>query len=128
LLREKLVASAAKRLVIIADGEKLVDWLGTRAPIPVEATQFGWELTAERIRAEGATATRRQAADGSAYLTDGGNFIIDSKFDPIPDARALQARLLNIVGVVETGLFIGMAEQALVAGGEGVSRFTPHAN
>jgi ribose 5-phosphate isomerase A len=126
LLREKLVASATKRLVIIADGEKLVDWLGTRAPIPVEVTQFGWELTAERIRAEGAAVARRQAADGSPYLTDGGNFILDSKFPPIPDAKGLQTRLLNIVGVVETGLFIGMAEQALVAGGEGVTRFTPH--
>ena len=128
LLREKMVASAARRLVIIADGEKLVDWLGTRAPIPVEITQFGWELTAERVRAEGAEITRRQAADGTPYLTDGGNFILDASFAPIADAAALQRRLLQIVGVIETGIFVGMAEMALVASSEGVTRFTPHSN
>jgi ribose 5-phosphate isomerase A len=125
LLREKMVASAAKRFVIIADGEKLVDWLGTRAPIPVEVTQFGWELTADRVRAEGADVTRRQTATGEPYLTDGGNFILDARFTPIADAASLQRRLLQIVGVIETGLFVGMAEMALVASSEGVTRFTP---
>jgi ribose 5-phosphate isomerase A len=125
LLREKIVASAAKRFVIIADDTKLVDRLGTRAPIPIEVTKFGWELAAERIRATGAEVTQRQAAPGQPYLTDGGNFIIDAKFAPIPDAAALEAKLLAIVGVVETGLFIGMAEQALVASAGGIERFVP---
>jgi ribose 5-phosphate isomerase A len=125
LLREKIVASSAKRFVIIADDSKLVDWLGSHAPIPIEVTQFGWELTAERLRGEGAQITQRQTAQGTPYLTDGGNFILDAKFEPIADAAALERRLLRIVGVVETGLFIGMAEQALVASPEGVTRYTP---
>jgi ribose 5-phosphate isomerase A len=125
LLREKMVASAARRLVIIADGEKLVDWLGTRAPIPIEVTQFGWELTADRVRREGGEVTRRQTAEGMPYLTDGGNYILDARFTPIADAAALQRRLLQIVGVIETGLFVGMAEMALVANQDGVTRFLP---
>jgi ribose 5-phosphate isomerase A len=125
LLREKIVASAAKRFVIIADDSKLVDWLGSHAPIPIEVTQFGWELTADRLRHEGAQITQRQTAQRTPYLTDGGNFILDAKFEPIPDAAALERRLLRIVGVVETGLFIGMAEQALVASAQGVTRYAP---
>jgi ribose 5-phosphate isomerase A len=125
LLREKIVASAAKRFVIIADDSKLVDWLGTKAPIPIEVTRFGWELAFERITYEGATVTQRQTPQGEPYLTDGGNFILDAKFEPIADAAALERRLLRIVGVVETGLFIGMAEQALVASATGITRYTP---
>ena len=127
LLREKMVAGAANRFVIIADDSKLVDWLGSRCPVPVEVTKFGWELTAERIRAIGADVQRRQAPDGSPYETDGGNYIIDAKFEPIADATATERALLRIVGVVETGLFIGMAEQALVASASGIARFTPRA-
>jgi ribose 5-phosphate isomerase A len=126
LLREKIVASAAKRFVIIADDSKMVDWLGSKAPIPIEVTRFGWELSAERIRAEGAEVTQRQA-NGEPYLTDGGNFILDAKFEPIADAVALERKLLRIVGVVETGLFIGMAEQALVASSGGITRYVPKA-
>jgi ribose 5-phosphate isomerase A len=125
LLREKIVACAAKRFIIIADGEKLVDWLGTRAPIPIEVTPFGWELTADRIREEGADVIRRQTTNGDPYHTDGGNYILDARFTPIADAASLQRRLLQIVGVIETGLFVGMAEMALVASSEGVTRFTP---
>lgn len=125
LLREKIVASAAARLIIIADGSKLVDHLGTRAPIPVEVTCFGHELTARRLRAAGAEVTRRGGANGAPYLTDGGNFILDAHFPPIPDAAALQDRLKSITGVIETGLFPGMAEAALVATEQGVTRLTP---
>jgi ribose 5-phosphate isomerase A len=127
LLREKIVASAAKRFVIIADDSKLVDWLGSKAPIPIEVTRFGWELAFERITNEGAEVTQRQTPQGEPYLTDGGNFILDAKFEPIADAAALERRLLRIVGVVETGLFIGMAEQALVASPGGITRYTPRA-
>ena len=122
LLREKIVASAAKRFVIIADGEKLVDWLGTRCPIPIEVTRFAWELTASRVAAQGATADRR-ATNGEPYVTDGGNFILDAHFPPIPDAAALDRALRQIPGVVETGLFPGMAEMALVADEGGVRTY-----
>jgi ribose 5-phosphate isomerase A len=124
LLREKIVASAAARFVIIADAEKMVDRLGSRCPIPVEVTQFAWELTAARLRDAGAEVTRREAA-GAPYVTDGGNFILDAQFAPIADAGALNRRLRAFPGVVETGLFPAMAEQALVADGEGVTIYRP---
>ena len=123
LLREKLVASAAKRLIIIADGQKLVDWLGTTAPVPVEVTPFAWELTSSRLAAMASSVMRREQPDGRPYFTDGGNYILDCGFGAIADATVTDRKLREIVGVVETGLFIGMAEMALVAGAEGVSRF-----
>jgi len=125
LFREKIVASAAKKLVIIADSEKLVDWLGTKSPVPVEVTRFGWELTRFRLEKLAETATRRTQADGEAYLTDGGNYIIDCAFAPIANAAELNRHLLSIVGVVETGLFVNMAQLALVADGNGITRYTP---
>jgi ribose 5-phosphate isomerase A len=125
LLREKIVASASKRLVIIADGGKLVDWLGTTAPVPVEVTQFGWQATREKLRATGATVNQRMTSHGDPYLTDGGNFILDARYDAIADAAALNDDIRHIVGVVETGLFPGMAEMALIADDHGVSRFFP---
>lgn len=126
LLREKLVASAAKRLVIIADSEKLVDWLGTKSPVPVEVTPFAWQLTARRLAGLAETIQRREVTGGGApYVTDGGNYIVDCGFGAIADAAVLDRRLREIVGVVETGLFVKMAEMALVAGTEGVTRFLP---
>ncbi len=123
LLREKLVASAAKRLIIIADSAKLVDWLGTTAPVPVEVTPFAWELTHARLADLAGSVVRRAQPDGAPYLTDGGNYILDCGFGAIADAARTDRQVREIVGVVETGLFIGMAEMALVAGAEGVSRF-----
>ena len=125
LLREKIVASASKRLVIIADDSKLVDFLGSKTPVPVEVTRFGWEATRAHLRATGAALSQRMAGNGEPYITDGGNYILDAAFDSIADGRKLNGALRDIVGVVETGLFIGMAELALVAGDEGVMRFTP---
>jgi ribose 5-phosphate isomerase A len=125
LFREKIVASAAKRLVIIADAEKLVDWLGSKTAVPVEVTRFGWELTQSRLVSLAETAERRAGTDGEPYVTDGGNYIMDCRFAPIADAADLNRRLLNVVGVVETGLFVGMAQLALVADAHGVTRYTP---
>jgi ribose 5-phosphate isomerase A len=125
LLREKIVASAAERLVIIADASKLVDWLGMSVPVPVEVTRFGWELTQHRLRGEGAEVTRRATSDGEAYVTDGGNYILDAKFEPIAEPGALNRRLLQFPGVVETGLFVGMTAMALVADTNGVTKYLP---
>ncbi len=125
LLREKIVASAARRFVIIADEAKMVDWLGTICAIPVEVTCFGWELTQARLADEGGETVRRQGQDGAPYLTDGGNYILDARFAPIADAGALQRKLRGIPGVVETGLFPGMAEMTLVAGSSGITTYRP---
>jgi ribose 5-phosphate isomerase A len=122
LLREKIVASAAKRFVIIADDAKLVNSLGELCPVPVEVTPFGWELTCERLGDIAKSAVRRKAPDGTPYITDGGNFIIDCTLHQPSDPAGIHARMTGIVGVIETGFFIGMAEQALIAGAGGVFR------
>lgn len=121
LLREKIVASASARLVIIADEPKLVDGLGATVPVPVEVVAFGWETTAARLTALNARPVLRMA-NGAPFRTDGNNLILDCHFGPIADPGALEQRLSNTVGVVETGLFIGMAKTALVASPNGVVR------
>jgi len=122
LLREKIVASASRRLVIIVDGAKLVDRLGTASPVPVEAVQFGWQATERRLAALGAKVTRRSGADGKPFITDGGNFTLDCAFGPIADPSALEQRIRAIVGVIECGLFIGLASEVVVAEASGIRR------
>jgi ribose 5-phosphate isomerase A len=125
LLREKIVASAARRLIIIADAEKLVDWLGTKCPVPVEVTKFGWELSQSRLATIAETVQRRAQPNGEPYVTDGGNYIIDCGFGAIADPAATNREMRQIVGVVETGLFVRMAQLALVADSQGVTRYQP---
>jgi len=120
LLHEKLVAASSDRLVIIADESKLVDGLGNRTPVPVEVVTFAWEATSARLARVGCTPVRRCRPDGAAFVTDGGNFILDCHFDTIADAAALERDLSQIVGVIETGLFIGMASMVLVGTANGV--------
>jgi len=129
LLREKIVESSAARLIIVADETKPVAQLGTRAPLPVEVIRFALPVVAPRLAALGCTPTLRRAADGQPFLTDENNYILDCAFNGIPDARALNVAIHAIAGVVEHGLFIGMAAQVFVAGTEGVSTMIrPQAN
>lgn len=123
LLREKIVATSSDRLVIVADDGKLVERLGQTAPVPVEVIPFGWETTADRLRHLGTEPQPRRDASGGLFHTDGGNLILDCQFGGISDAAALDRAIGQIVGVVESGLFIGMARIALVAGDAGVQRF-----
>jgi ribose 5-phosphate isomerase A len=125
LLREKIVAAASERLVIIVDGSKLVDRLGTKAPIPVEVVPFGWEATARRIEEIGSSAGLRRQGDGSPFITDGGHYILDAALGPLSDPAATAARLKTIVGVVETGLFIARTSRVIVAEPEGIRELTP---
>ena len=120
LLREKIVAAASKRLIIVADDAKIVDRLGATTPVPIEVVPFGWETTAERIARLGCKPVLRIDALGQPFRTDGGNMILDCEFGPIADAAAVDAAMSQIIGVVETGLFIGMAQEALVADETGV--------
>jgi ribose 5-phosphate isomerase A len=122
-LREKIVATASSRLVIIVDESKLVHQLGTHAKVPVEVAQFGWQSTAKILGKLGGHPDLRQhsGADGP-FITDGGNYILDCAFGPIATASDLQRELDSVVGVVEHGLFIGMASQVLVATPNGVNR------
>jgi ribose 5-phosphate isomerase A len=118
LLREKLVAQNTRRFVIVADSTKKVTTLGTHSPLPVEVVQFAHEATAHFLSSLGCTPTLRPdpAAPGKPYITDNGNFIYDCRFIRIDDPFDLERKLALRAGVVETGLFLGMADTALVAG------------
>ncbi len=120
LLREKIVAAASRRMTVIVDGSKLVPTLGT-VRLPVETVRFGWQVTAERLRNEGADPALRGGVD-NPFRTDGGNFILDCAFPAIADAATLECRLKAITGVVETGLFIGLASTVIAATAEGLKR------
>jgi ribose 5-phosphate isomerase A len=117
LLWEKIVAAAASRFVVVVDESKRVQRLGERAPVPVEVVPFGWRTQLARFAAVGARPTLRAAAGGDPFVTDGGHYIIDCAFDGgIADARDVEARLRGAPGVVDTGLFLGMATAIVVAG------------
>jgi len=124
LLREKIVASATERLVIVVDDSKLVERLGSRFAVPLEVVPFGWQATAKRVRGLGAHAAIRLNADGSPFLTDGGHYILDCAFGPIEAADALERELSETVGVVEDGLFLGMTDRVVVGGASGVRTLT----
>jgi ribose 5-phosphate isomerase A len=121
LLWEKIVAAASARLVIVADESKLVDRLGTKAPVPVEVVPFGWRTLAQPLTALGAEPRLRTTEDGSPFTTDGGHYILDCRFEAgLDDPYQVEDRIRRMPAVVETGLFLGMAGMVVVAGREGV--------
>jgi ribose 5-phosphate isomerase A len=124
LLREKIVATSADRFVLVGDATKLVARLGTHAPLPVEVIPFGLPLCERRLAALGCMPTLRRAAGGDPFNTDQGNLILDCRFDGIDDAPALAAAVKAIPGVVEHGLFLGLAVLAVVADSGGVQTMT----
>jgi len=125
LLREKIVAAASTRMVVVADESKWVATLG-RFPLPVEVVSFGLAATRRAVEAAAAaagcpgTAQLRRDKNGHAFVTDGGHWILDAALNRIDDARMLAERLSSIPGVVEHGLFIGMAQAAILAGPAGI--------
>jgi ribose 5-phosphate isomerase A len=125
LLREKIVAAASARMIVIADESKWVAMLG-RFPLPVEVEPFGLESTRREVEAayagagSPAAARLRRTKDGHAFVTDGGHWILDGALERIADPTALAARLVAIPGVIEHGLFIGLASVAILAGSAGV--------
>jgi ribose 5-phosphate isomerase A len=122
LLREKIVAAASHRLAIIVDASKLVDRLGMRVPLPVEVVAFGLEATQATLEALGASARLRLTSAGEPFVSDGGNRILDCSFGPIAEPARLEERIGRVVGVVESGLFIGRADPVFVADASGVHR------
>jgi ribose 5-phosphate isomerase A len=123
LLREKIVAASSARMIVIADQSKVVETLGA-FPLPIEVNPFGLvstriliEKAASRLGLSGALNMRRSG--DATFVTDGGHFIVDASFGRIPDAEALSSELYSIPGVVEHGLFINMATQAIIAGPAG---------
>ena len=125
LLREKIVAAASRRLVIVVDQEKLVERLGAHTPVPVEVTQFGWQSTAAMLASLGCIPERRYTIGEQPFVTDEGHFILDCRFGPIPDPRVLEKRIATIVGTVENGLFVGRSSLVVVASATGVEVLVP---
>jgi ribose 5-phosphate isomerase A len=116
LLREKIVASATRQMIVVADASKQVQRLG-KFPLPVEVIRFAQALVARRIAALGAEVQLRRDAAGNAYVTDENNHILDCRFGEMRDPDRLARELSEMPGVVEHGLFIGMASVALFAQG-----------
>lgn len=118
LVRERIVAAASRRLVILAEPEKLVPALGARGILPVEVLPFAWSFCAARLAELGCRPTRRLDA-GAPFVTDNGNHVLDCAVQPIPEPAALEARIRAIPGVVGSGLFLGMADLVLVEDARG---------
>src|SRR5271157_3272710 len=123
LLREKVVASVSKKMVVVADSSKVVPVLG-KFPLPVEIISFARTVVENKIVALGASPKLRARADGSPFITDNGNQILDCSFGKIADPAALALALSNIPGIVEHGLFIGLATIALVGRGDRVEELS----
>lgn len=126
LLREKIVASVSDRLIIVADESKRVLRLGTRGPVPVEVDPFGTPVIDRYLRSLGAEPALRRRPDGSLVVTDGGNHILDCTFaDGIDDPEGLEVALALRPGIVESGLFLGMADAVVFAGADGTEVLLP---
>ena len=127
LLREKIVAAASDRLIIVVDQDKLVSQLGEHTPVPVEVTQFGWQVTAVALAKLGCVPKRRYAVGEQPYVTDGGNFILDCRFGTLSDPGSVEHDIAMTVGTVESGLFVGRSSVVVVASTTGVQVLTASA-
>jgi ribose 5-phosphate isomerase A len=126
LLREKIVANASKRLVIVVDDSKLVHHLAQKFPVPVEVIPFGWQATARQVSSLGAKPALRRNPGGEPFISDGGHYILDCAFEPTVSAASLAEDLDHIVGLVEHGLFIGFTSEVHVASAGGVRVLRTH--
>jgi ribose 5-phosphate isomerase A len=122
MLREKIVAQATKYQVIVADETKLSPRLGTKATVPVEVLPFGWRTQVQFLEGLGAQVKLRLNPDGSPFLTDQGNYVLDCNFGPIADAEALARELGHRAGILGHGLFLGLVDEVFVAGPSGLRR------
>jgi ribose 5-phosphate isomerase A len=124
LLREKIVAQATRRQIIVVDDSKPSPRLGTHWPVPVEVLLFGWRSQARFLESLGAAIALRTNHDGSQFVTDSGNIILDCRFGPIADARHLAVLLGARAGIVDHGLFIDLDDDLIVASAQGVEHRT----
>ena len=120
LLWEKVVATASRRVVIFVDESKLVDRLGTKAPLPVEVIPFGWRTHMAFVESLGGKPEQRMNADGKPFVTDEGNYILHCRFDGIANPGELDRFLLTRAGVAGTGLFLGIAHEVIIGRASGV--------
>ena len=120
LLREKIVAQASRREIIIVDESKISQQLGTHWPVPVEVLPYGWQSQARYLESLGAEVNLRKTADGSEFCTDQGNIILDSRFGPIADLEGLAEKLASRAGIMEHGLFLNLTDDVIIAGSGGI--------
>ena len=120
LLREKIVAQASRREIIIVDESKISQQLGTHWPVPVEVLPYGWQSQARYLESLGAVVNLRKTADGSEFCTDQGNIILDSRFGPIADLEGLAEKLASRAGIMEHGLFLNLTDDVIIAGSGGI--------
>jgi ribose 5-phosphate isomerase A len=118
-LREKIIAQASLREIIVVDDSKLSQMLGTLAPVPVEVLPFGFSLQASYLESIGAQVKLRKNEDGSIFLTDQNNYILDCNFGPITHLEKLAEQLRSRAGIIEHGLFLGLSTDLIVAGKAG---------
>jgi ribose 5-phosphate isomerase A len=128
LLREKIVAQASQREIIVVDESKPSRRLGTHQPVPVEVIPFGWRSQARYLESLGAVYSVRVNPDGAQFVTDSGNMILDCHFGPISDVRQLESVLSARPGIVQHGLFIGLATDLIVADAAGIHHSTCRAD
>jgi len=119
LVREKIVAAASVVEIIVADESKVVDYLGQKAPLPVEVVKFSFKTTIRRLTALGCKPVLRMGGDGP-FTTDNGNYIIDCRFERIDNPASVEMTMNNIPGVVDNGLFVGRASKAMIGTKDGV--------
>ncbi|MBC7260402.1 MAG: ribose-5-phosphate isomerase RpiA [Chloroflexi bacterium] len=124
LVREKIVARASRQVVIIVDESKLVQTLGSKAPLPVEVIPFGWGTYLNQLRSFGCEPVLRMSGT-EPYISDGGNYIVDCRFERIENPAKLECALNCIPGVVDNGLFVGLASLVIVASESGVRELRP---
>jgi len=124
LLREKIVAQNGRRVIIVVDDSKLSDRLGTRHSLPVEVLHFGWRSQFRYLQSLGARVEVRHNADGSQFVTDSGNMILDCNFGPLGEPLELANKLKTRAGIVEHGLFLGLATDLIIAGTDGIRHLT----
>ncbi len=125
LLREKIVAASAALFVVVVDDSKLVNRLGEKASVPIEVVRFGWKTHLPAIRNLGGQPKLRVTPSGEPFITDEGHFILDARFNRIENPVTLESALRRRAGVVETGLFLGMAHIVAVGTADGVEILKP---
>lgn len=117
--REKIIASASEEVVIVVDKTKLVRNLGEKKSVPVEVIPYAHKYTAHQLKKLGGDPRLRKSREGGPYITDNGNYILDTKFEPIKNAQELESKLNKIPGVVENGIFVNLADRVLVGHEDG---------
>jgi ribose 5-phosphate isomerase A len=123
LFREKIVATASKMEVIVVDPSKMVEILGTKSPLPVEVSSFGWKICFEKLKTLGCSPQLRKK-DKEPLISDNKNYIIDCQFEKIDDPYGLESKINNIPGVIENGLFLGLTDLVIIGTEDGCQLFS----